>query len=61
MNAASKARGFGIALYGIAAVLVVPGVILNVTGSVRTGTNLIGYAIVFTVSAALRLGHLKRW
>jgi hypothetical protein len=61
MNTTSKTKRFGYSLYGIAAVLVLLGVVLDISGSVRVGTFLIAFSIVFAVSAALRLGHIKRW
>ena len=61
MNTTTKTKRFGILFYSTAIVLVLLGVALNVSGSVRVGTMLIGMSIVVAISTALRLGHLKRW
>ena len=61
MNTTTKTKRFGILFYSIATVLVLLGVGLNVSGSVRVGTLLIGLSIVLACGTAVRLGHLKRW
>jgi predicted nucleic acid-binding Zn ribbon protein len=60
MNTKSKTKGFGILFYSIAAVLVLLGIVLNVSGSVRIGTLLIVLSVSFVCSTAVRMGHLKR-
>jgi hypothetical protein len=61
MKTTSKATGFGYSLYAIAGVLVLVGVVLNWSGSVRVGTSCIGMGVALGVSSAIHLGHLKRW
>ena len=61
MNTTSKTKGLWIALYCVAAITVLVGIGLNISGSVRVGTLLIGMSIALSGSAALKLGHLKRW
>ena len=61
MNTTTKTKRFGILFYSTAIVLVLLGVALNLSGSVRVGTLLIGIGIVTACSTAVRLGHLKRW
>src|SRR6266404_4981428 len=52
---------WGLVLYGVGLACGVIGSVLNCSGSLQIGTWLIGVAITTTVSAALRLGHLKKW
>ena len=57
----TTAKRFGILFYSIATVLVLLGVALNVSGSLRVGTLLIVLSITMACSTAVRLVHLKRW
>jgi hypothetical protein len=61
MITTTKTKRFGILFYSIATVLVLLGVALNLSGSVRVGTLLIVVSITMACSTAVRLGHLKRW
>jgi hypothetical protein len=61
MNTKAKANRLGYLLYCVAAVLVLAGVVLNVSGHGRSGTALIIVGAGFALDAALRLGHVKRW
>jgi hypothetical protein len=61
MKATAKATGIGYSLYVIASVLVSVGVVLSWSGSVRAGGSLLVVGVALGVSAAIQLGHLKRW
>jgi hypothetical protein len=52
---------WGLVLYGVGILCGVAGIVLNFSGSLQTGTWLIGVAIAVTGSTALQLGHLKLW
>ena len=61
MKTTLKATGFGHSLYVIAGVLVLVGAVLSWAGPVRIGGSLLVLGVALGVSAAIQLGHLKRW
>ena len=61
MNESSLCKKCGVALYALSAVSVLVGVLLNFSASLKLGDTLISLGLVTAVSAALRLGHLKKW